>query len=179
MAGGTPGPNKKVDPEALFDVFYNNGQRRTYAEVEAFTKREQIGGPNGVSYATVRRYADEFDWTPRADAIDAETRTIRDKRLAHLVATHRAREIEIIATITNKFFRRAIPSTAEHPNPAEIRPEDIEIGDFIALAKTFELLTGGATERVGDEGPSRLDEMERAIREMDALEQAAITTGGK
>lgn len=170
--------SKKVVADELFEVYYNAGQRRNYLEVEAYSKEHAIGGSSGVSYATVRRYAEEFDWEARGDAIDAETRRIRDARVANLVAQHRVREIEAIATLTTKFFRRLIPSTQDRPNPWEIQPGDIEIGDFIGLAKTFELLTGGATERAGVESQSRLEEMERAIAAMDAQEQPALAAGG-
>lgn len=164
-----------MDPDALFELFYNGGQRRTYTDVERLAKEGGIE----VSYATIRRYADDFDWDARADELDAEARRVTDKRLADLIARHRVREVEGIATLSTKFFRRLVPSTAERPNPAEIRPEDIEIGDFLALVKTFELLTGGATERVGREGESTaLQEMERAIAQMDARETKTIEAGG-
>lgn len=174
-----PGPAKKLNPDDLFEVFYNSGQRRTYVEVEQFTKQHGIPDPSGISYITVRRYADEHDWDARADAIDAEVRATRDKRTANLVAQHRVREIEAIASLTTKFFRRLVPSTADNPNPAEIRPEDIEIGDFLDLAKTFELLTGGATSRVGEESTSRLQEMEAAIAAMDAADTTPALTAGE
>lgn len=174
MANTGSGNVKKADVDQLFEVYFNGGQRRTYVEVEAYTKQHGIPDASGCSNATIRRYAEEFDWRNRADAIDAETRMIRDRRVADIVAQTRVREIEALASLGVKFMRRLIPSTADRPNPAELQPEDIQIGDFFGIIKSFELLTGGATERVGEETTSRLDEMERAIALMDARERETV-----
>jgi hypothetical protein len=160
------GPARILNNEEAFAYWYNNGQRRTYQEVaDRF----------GVAYNTVRKYADEHDWDGRADALDAKVREQMDKRLAALVARQRVREVEAIAALEARFFRRLLPRD-EHgnPNPAEIRPEDITIRDFEALARLFELKVGGATERIGREADtsiSALEEMERQIALLDERER--------
>lgn len=172
---GERGPEKQYDVEQLFGWFYNAGQRRNLTDVEKVAADAGVE----VSYMTLRRYSDEFDWQGRADALDEEARRITDKRIANLVGRHRARQVEAIATLQTKFFRRLVPSTQGAPNPAEILPGDIEIEQFIALSKQFETLTGGATVRIGGEGPSALEDMARAIASMDALEQPALPAGDK
>jgi hypothetical protein len=169
------GPAKGYDVEQLFQWFYNAGQRRTLQDVEKFAATQGVE----VSYSTLRRYADEFDWFGRAEALDEETRRIVNRRLANTVAQVRMREIEAIATLQTKFMRRLVPSTQERPNPAEIQPIDLEPRDFIDLGKFFELITGGVTSRVGQEGESTaLDEMARAITEMDQADtQQALPAG--
>lgn len=157
---------RAVNPDEAFVVYYNDGNRRTLTDVA-----KELD----VAYITVRRMSDEFDWEGQADAIDDEARRTAQKRLANTIAKHRVREVEAIATLQTKFFRRLMPSTAERPNPAELLPEDIDPRMFIELGKFFELLTGGATERAGVEGGSTaLEEMERAIAEMDAQETRAL-----
>lgn len=170
----TSGSVKKANPDDLFDLYYNAGARRTYVDVAKLTKEQGIGGKEGVHEATVRRYADEFDWSRRADALDDETRKIRDKRLANMIAQHRVREIEITAALQTKFMRRLMPGTPENPNPVEIQPEELDANDWIQLGKFFELLTGHATSRIGGEDTEgALSEMERQILDMDNREHAA------
>lgn len=159
------GPARILSNDEAFAYWYNGGQRRTYHEVAARF---------GVAYNTVRKYADEYDWDGRADALDAEVRAQMDKRLASLVARQRVREVEAIAALEAKFFRRLLPRDEQgNPNPAEIRPEDISIRDFELLARLFELKVGGATERIGREEAgslSALEEMERQIALLDRRE---------
>jgi hypothetical protein len=171
------GPERQYDVEQLFGLFFNGGQRRTLADVEKYAR--ELDPPIEVSYMTLRRYSDDFDWSGRADALDEEARKQADKRIASIVARHRAREVETVAALQTRFMKRLVPSTRENPNPDEIRPGDIEIKDFADLAKLFELLTGGATSRVGQEGPTALEDMARAIAEMDALETPPALPAGK
>jgi hypothetical protein len=180
MANRGSGSKKALTPaqvDDLFEVFYNRGQRRTLVEVEAYTKAEGIPTEGGVSYATIRRYADEFDWLERADAIDAETRKIQDAKLAAQVAEQRIRHINLASMVTTRLLRRFVPSTAEKPNPFEIQPDEISLRDGAEYVRLFELLTGGATERHGAEqdAPSRMEEMAAQIARMDARETVAVT----
>lgn len=179
MANRGHGNVKALSParmDELFDVFYNRGQRRTYAEVETYTKENGIPDGRGLSYATIRRYADEYDWIGRADSIDIETRKIQDAKTAAMVAEQRVRHINLAANVTTRFMRRFIPSTPQSPNPFEIQPDEISLRDAAEFVRLFELLTGGATERVGGEEKTRMQEIAEAIGAMDAKELAATTT---
>lgn len=173
-----PGPAKKADADTLFEEWYNAGERRTYQQVAELAS---VDGKT-VAERTIRRYADEFDWQGRADALDDEARRIRDKRLASLVAKHRAREIEVMASLGTKFFRRLMPSTPEKPNPAEILPGDISIGDALAIFKEFDRMTGNIDTGLGEGELSALDAMKRQIMQMDDREkqdeQLALPAGG-
>ncbi len=174
-----PGPQTKVDPEELFLIYYNAGERRSYQQVAAITKERGIPDENGLAYITIRRYADDFDWDERANALDEEARRIADKRLASMIAKQRVRHIEFLSVIGTKFGRRLMPSTAENPNPAAILPGDIGIGDFIQVAKEFDRMVGAADRGLNeDEQRVALDDMEKAILEMDLREQAAIAAAG-
>lgn len=154
-----PGPQPKVNPEDAFEWWYNAGERRTFVEVAA---------QFDVHYDTVRRYADEYDWDGRADELDQEIRRQRDKRLAATVGKVRAREIEAIATLEARFYRRLLPTQTDgSPNPDAIRPADIGIREFEILAKLLELKVGGVPAASQEERADTLDEIERQIAELD------------
>lgn len=164
-----PGPQPKVNPETAFEYWYNDGERRTFVETAARFD---------VHQDTVRRYADDNDWDGRADELDQEIRRQRDKRLASLLGKMRAREIEAIATLESRFFRRLIPVGEDgKPNPAAIRPEDIGIREFEILAKLLEMKVGGVPVAGAEERQETLDDIERQIMELDLKEQAKGVDG--
>lgn len=162
-----PGPQPKVNPEDAFDYWFNAGERRTFVDTAAHFDLHQD---------TVRRYADEYDWDGRADALDREIRRQRDKKLAATIGKVRAREIEAIATLEARFYHRLIPTQQDgKPNPDAIRPADIGIREFEILAKLLELKVGGVPAATAEERAETLDEIERQIAELDLKEQQ---TGG-
>lgn len=158
---GARGPQPKVNPEEAFEYWYNAGERRTFHEVAAHFD---------FGYSTVRKYADDYDWDRRADELDTEIRRQRDKKLAATVGRVRAREIEAIATLESRFYRRLIPTKEDgSPNPAAIRPEDLSVQDFALLAKLLELKVGGVPAAPDSERAETLEEIERQIAELDAI----------
>jgi hypothetical protein len=159
------------DNEGMFLWWYNDGERRTYMQV-----KDQYG----CGYTTVRNYADKYDWEQRADEIDEEARRHLTKRLGRVVAKQRAVEIDILRALTNKFTKR-LPETVtvdgkEVPNPDRLAPVEMTISDMAVITKTFELLTGGVTERQGFEDQDRLD-LQVIEQELADLDRAALERG--
>lgn len=160
---GKRGPQPKVNPDEVFEWWYNAGERHTYIEA---AKHFDLG------YATVRKYADDGDWDARADELDVEIRRQRDKKLASTIGKVRAREIEAIATLEARFYRRLIPKLEDgKDNPAAIRPEDLSVQDFALLAKLLELKVGGVPAASQEERADSLEEIERQIAALDMADE--------
>src|SRR5437868_11167952 len=116
---GQRGPSLKANPEVAFEAWYNGGDRRTLVDVARDL---------GVSYMTMRRYADDGDWLVRADELDRRIQAETDARISALVARQRARNIEALVTLKGRFFMR-LPKKITDPetgaiihNPAYLAP---------------------------------------------------------
>lgn len=166
------GPQEKYDNETLFLYYYNFGERRTYIKVSEDQR---------VPYNTIREMADRHDWDGRAAHIDEESRQQQNKRLASIISKQRAADIDTLRVLTGKFRRRLADTitTADGSvviNPAMLHDADISLTEYIAAVKAFELLTGGATERVGAEDGDRLD-LAAIDAEIAELDRRALEDG--
>lgn len=158
-----------VNPEELFLWFYNQGERRTY---------QAVADHFSLGYTTVREYADRYDWERRADETDDEVRRQTTKRLARIIANQRSINVDLLRATISRYAKRLpeqLPDGSK--NPDYLSPSEIEVADLVTLLKAFELLTGGATDRVGGEvDPEQLN-LAAIDAEINELDRAAVRSG--
>jgi hypothetical protein len=124
----------RYDHEAAFMSWWNEGKRRRLTDVA----REY-----GVRYETLLATVKKERWYERAEALDAEVEEQTRKVIGKTIADRRLENLKLIDTLKARFARYLTTNAVAAPTTREL----------IELFRIEELLTGGATERVGGETP--------------------------
>jgi hypothetical protein len=117
-------PDVDDDLGELFAYWYQDGRRRTHADVASHF---------GSSIHEVLDKADRFGWVREANRRDAEARSMIEKRSALAIARARAIAIEIIAHQLMGYAPRISPVLENgQPNPDYLPAEAVPLKDWLA-----------------------------------------------